>query len=302
MSSLVEILNPFLNSKDTPIERYQASALYDFVEKEAARQKVAVPRLHLIHHDMPNAGGYFHKSEGGHIYITRGYLSRISNNPNLNHNVPTGLKALIAHEMSHIHDMTHTMDSIKFRRYTMYSMPIIALVGYEIYSDVQKRREKEPTKPLPEHFNDMVEDLKKTNFLSLSPVMQYIHADAHEWGKRLAAMTLGLTAGGLTARHISLSSEFRADRAGVIASGFKPDIFIQELKKLEKESTKIFEPKFKEWTKTFADRKFSDQVSEIYKILKETMHGLTYHAHPGEAKRFQAMRDFAASHAPSPAL
>lgn len=297
MQKISEILS-YHGAPAKRIPLSERSALGNFLATEATRLGIDMPEFYVINHELPNAGASCIKQEGrtiGQIVFSQGYLNRLHNNPDLQYHLPERMKAVIGHEMSHIRDSLHHIDSINLRKLAIFSMPLIALAAYEIYAHALQQRQKGNTLPDKDQIDHSAQQLFEENKTAWNSPLEFLKQDDYKWAKRIAVLTLGAAAGVATARYMSRSAEFRADRAAVVACGYNPELLIEELRNLEKASHDYLKPKLKEWKNSAHERNFWDNAGQAYTAIKDSIKFIATNDYPTFAERAQAMRNFAKS-------
>ena len=292
-----EILNPFHNSKEIPLGRHNARAMVDWVEKEATRLGLAEPPLLFrLEHDIPNAGAGFNRIDGRRrsvVMVTDGMLKHIFDAPNLNSSVPAGLKGILGHEMSHISDMTKGIDGYVQRKIPIYALPLLSIVGYELWRRAEERHKDDPTKTVVQHLELVTQAAGHTSQHSQDQQWNGITLDH---AKRMAlAGGLGLAAGIMVTTHMSLAAEFRADKASVMAAGGAQPL-VDFLEKSEQVAKRIIRLQFLEWKNATSQRSFTENMGQIYKAIKHDVVASTFHKHPSNAERIQFLRKAAEEH------
>jgi Zn-dependent protease with chaperone function len=288
--NLNDIFNPFCNAAETELNSSTSRALINWVEEETIRlgmtQKPAI--IHLAH-DLPIAyGGTMYSGETIKpvVIITEGALKKVFNAPNLNLHVPDELKALIGHEMSHIAD---GVQYLQMKRLPVFALPLLSLGAYEIYKTAKHRHADDPSHNMHEHLNNVTAEAKQAS--PDKERFEILGKNGLDLTHRVAVVGAGLIAGGMLASHMSIRSEFRADRMGAIAAK-NPEAIVNMLTKLRKEITGFTGPQVKEWQETMSRRNFMENIAQIYDMAKTVLREMTYDAHPTEAARIKEIRRF----------
>ncbi|MDX1975127.1 MAG: hypothetical protein SFT92_05570 [Rickettsiales bacterium] len=297
-TTLREILNPFHNAEPAAVGREKAGALIDWMSKEATRIGLKeAPLLFQIQHEFPNAGGAFAGDLGhkrGMVFVTDGLFKHVFDSPDLSTHVPEGLKAMIGHEMHHIKDISRGIDGVGLRKIPIFTLPIISVIGYELYADAKRRHAKDPSQSMLDYLNGATDEAKAAA-RAKHPEWYQHEQRSLDWSHRIAALAGGLLAGSLVARHMSLSAELRADRAAVIASGHKPEVYIDTLSKIHKELDTRISPLINQWFKEVPERSFMENAAQLIDGLKHEFTVFSYHAHPDLGRRLDTIRQFSAS-------
>lgn len=295
---LQDILNPWHNVQETILDRSNARALVNWVEVEAMRVGLPeMPVLLHIKHELCNAGAAVVKIDGRDkpmILVTEGFTKHICGSPDLNTHMPEAMKGIFAHEISHLKDISSGIDSIKLRKIPLFALPVLSVIGYELYSRARLRHKEDTSKTVRQHLSDVTVEEKQASLQRDEQRYREYEKPAIQWGHRVAALGGGLLGGGLVAGQMSVSAEFRADRAAIVASGCSPETFVETLDKVMATNEKILLPQLQEWGQTIRQRSFMDNIKQAWELAKHGFVETTYMKHPTNPQRLKALQSFVA--------
>ena len=281
-----EIFNVFHASKQTELGPHNARALHEFVQATSERMGIAnPPRIIHIDHPLPMAAAGIGREEAK-IYLSEGILKGVCDATHIETHVPDGLKAVIAHELSHVAD---GYNRAAMPYLPLFAVPALSLVGYELYKHAKQRQADDPLTALEQQLREITREEQANSQANNPEWHQEWEKPSLEWGRRLAVVGAGLVVGGAISRHLSLANEFRADRAAVMVSK-NPEEFIHVLQKFDKVAHEVMEPQLKDWVSNMSRRSFFQNTRQIYEQVKGIFKEMTYSAHPEDLERFTAIR------------
>lgn len=307
----------FDNHRGVVLDHANAHGLVESIETLSAKAELATPpRLYLTpsfpsFYGGPNAGGGGLPSGlGGFVVLNEPLLKAFNYTPG-HLPPPDPLKAVIAHELSHVKDgFAHTLNT---RFLPLLGMPALAVGGLYLYDKTLSRMHQAGkhaydkdtmSLALDSASSEMLDELgvpgnaakpqQDANGAAVSGDEYEFSADEPikrsfvERARYLVAAAAGLGAGLMIARHYSLAGEFRADRMTVKLMDGKADPMIEGLAIIDRESRKPFE----EYMKKQGPKSEMQKASEK---LWKTIESEFIQAHPGLRSRIHAMREYAAS-------
>lgn len=210
-------------------------------------------------------------------------LLRIANE-SLKKRMNPALETVVAHELSHVRDgyLGGTIGS----RLPVLAMPLAALAGYRLYLRAHDKAKKDDAASLAQHVKDGVEEEVAQAHAGAKEHANTPHPDP-KWteglirmGGDVAAVAAGLGTGLITTRHLSLASEYRADRMAVELTG-KPNEFKDVLSNMTACTYEIARLHHKQQPKKLPKTLMDHVKREIWMTLEETVH-----AHPSLKERF----------------
>jgi Zn-dependent protease with chaperone function len=301
------------NLKEFP--RSEAREIYKFVEESSRKLGITHP-ITLLHSDspLPNMMMFEGKSNKGlytrAIIITDGAKKLLNDQE---------IKAVVGHELSHLKDgkfLTQTA-----RKLPIFALPLAFATGYYILDRAYREQQK------PEHSGmSLMEAVRHVVSEDVASVKHFVtdgnfgltpdsksketkniteeKAALYETGLRLggtvAAAAAGLAVGLGVSRHLSLSSEFRADRIGALLAG-DPKSSISAISKLmySMEETMSNQKFYGSFVTTSRDTETAignllRRLNAYYKQELQMLDLEYFHAHPTLPQRAKALQSIPA--------
>jgi Zn-dependent protease with chaperone function len=236
---------------------------------------------------LANAGGI---PPSGTIIMNESFVDLFNVRPTLA--ISPEIKGVMAHELSHLrYDLLPSIGT----RLGVKIAPLAGMAGLWLFDKATHRKEKMAEKSIPDYVN-----------MLHGEVRQYAETENHridneehkkgEWyvdpkwkklalesGRYLAAAAISYAGMLMLGRHVSLSSEYFADKVAVEIGG-NPEAF--------KNALRTIQQSHREMAKTIpAPTTFKEALKEAY----DTLQAMTTHAHPSLPERIAHIDKVAAN-------